>query len=124
MKEVIAWAYLVSGLVLPLFYLPQILRFRTDRTRLASYSMSKSVAQFLLRGPTLVFALVVVQHDFMTFVLSLDLLGRAAELWAAVAALRRQYMPAAAILREVLPTWARTDRREGVRSSFLPSVLP
>lgn len=95
--------YLVSGAILPLFYLPQILRFRSDQTLLASYSLSKSLCQLVLRAPALLFALLVVQNLFMDFVLALDLAGRAVELVAAVLALRRQGATRAEILRRAFP---------------------
>lgn len=90
MVNTVELLYLISGVVLPLFYLPQILRFRGDQTRLASYSLSKSLCQLLLRVPAMIFALVVVQNTFMTFVLALDLAGRAFELFAAILTLRSQ----------------------------------
>lgn len=104
MNDSIEVLYLVSGLVLPLFYAPQILRFRKDGTLLASYSMSKAACQFLLRLPALLFALLVVQNTYMDWVLSLDIAGRALELAAATVALRRQGIPWGEISRRLLPS--------------------
>lgn len=83
-------AYLISGLILPLFYLPQIFKLRQDKSLLASYSMSKSAAQFILRLPTLAFAYVIVGSPFMNIVLTADVIGRGIELIMAVRAMDRQ----------------------------------
>jgi hypothetical protein len=103
LNTLIEYLYLISGVVLPLFYLPQILRFRNDRTELASYSLSKAMCQFLLRIPALLFAIFVVQNGFMNFVLGLDLLGRAAELAMAANCLRRQGLTGRDVLNRMVP---------------------
>jgi len=82
--------YICSGLLLPLFYIPQILRLWRDRTLLGSYSLCKASAQLVLRVPALLFAISVVHSDLMIFVLTLDLIGRFAEVLVAMASLRRQ----------------------------------
>lgn len=90
--SIVEVVYLASGLVLPIFYLPQIVKLYGDSTRLASYSLSKAFAQFLLRLPTLVFALMVVDNTFMSIVLIADLMGRAVELGMAIWSLSMQQM--------------------------------
>lgn len=97
--------YVVSGLLLPLFYFPQILRLLADQTDLASYSVSKAAIQFLLRIPALAFAVYTVDNDLMTLVLTLDLLGRAAEVAAAFWAMRRQGSDVRTCVRRCLPAW-------------------
>lgn len=109
MASFIEYLYLISGVILPLFYVPQILRFGHDTTQLASYSLSKAACQFLLRVPALLFAVLVVQNGFMNFVLGLDLLGRAIELATAVTALRRQGVPAGDIARRTVPPFLSRD---------------
>ena len=98
--------YVVSGLLLPLFYLPQILRLLADQTDLASYSVSKAAIQLLLRMPALAFAVFTVDNDLMTLVLTLDLLGRAAEVAAAYRAMRRQGADVWTCMRRFLPAWS------------------
>jgi hypothetical protein len=102
MASTIEFLYLASGVALPVFYFPQITKFATDETLLASYSLSKSLAQFLLRVPTLLFALVIVSNPFMNMVLALDLCGRGIELASACVSLRRQRCSWTAIARRAL----------------------
>lgn len=83
-------AYLVSGALLPIFYLPQIIKLWRVGAGIGSYSISKACAQLTLRIPTLMFAIVVVQHSFMTFVLIADVVGRLAEFVVALRALKLQ----------------------------------
>ena len=99
-------AYLASGVLLPVFYLPQILKLWRDKTRLGSYSLSKATAQLVLRLPVLVFAVVVVKHDYMTMVVTGDVLGRVVELAVALRALRHQGVPADEVAARMSPTHA------------------
>lgn len=99
----ISLLYVASGLLLPLFYAPQILRLRCDATKLGSYSLSKAAAQLLLRVPALLFAIAVVRNDLMIFVLALDLAGRSADVAVALGSLRRQGCRWAECLRRTLP---------------------
>lgn len=98
-------AYLLTGLILPVFYIPQIVRLLRDSTGIASYSLYKAAWQFTLRLPTLVFAVVVVQNGFMIVVLAADLTGRVGEIAAAVHSLRRQAFKWPAILERMHPSW-------------------
>ena len=98
-------AYLLTGLILPVFYIPQIVRLLRDSTGIASYSLYKASWQFMLRLPTLVFAVVVVQNGFMIVVLAADLTGRVGEIAAAVHSLRRQAFKWPAILERMHPSW-------------------
>ena len=82
--------YLASGLMLPLFYVPQILKIQSDNTLLEAYSISKALIQLLLRFPSLLFACVIVDNFFMNTVLLADILGRAIELVSAYSSLKRQ----------------------------------
>lgn len=86
----IEFLYVFSGLVLPAFYLPQILKLARDQTGLAGYSLGKATSQLLLRLPALVFVVTVVQNPLMNLVVSMDVLGRGVELVTAIASLRRQ----------------------------------
>lgn len=99
----IEYSYLIGGLVLPIFYLPQILRLLRDDSLASSFSLSKAFWQLLLRSPTLPFAIWVVNNNFMTVVLTFDLLGRCAELATALYALRRQGVTWDAALLRMLP---------------------
>ena len=95
--------YVASGLLLPLFYAPQILRLRRDATKLDSYSLSKAAAQVLLRIPALLFAIAVVRNDLMIFVVALDLVGRFTEVVVALSSLRKQGCSWVEGLRRALP---------------------
>lgn len=86
----VEFMYLGSGLLLPLFYVPQIVKLWNDDTRLGSYSLSKATAQLLLRLPALAFAVLIVNHAYMTVVLTMDVLGRLVEFLVAIRALRKQ----------------------------------
>lgn len=94
--------YVVAGLVLPLYYVPQITRCWHDRTGLASYSMGKSGTQLMLRSLMMPFV-YGVGDPTMSFIVSLDFAGRAAEYCAAVLSLRRQGEPWQRIVRRSLP---------------------
>ena len=95
--------YVASGLLLPIFYEPQILRLWRDATKLGSFSLSKAVAQLLLRFPALLFSIVVVRNDLMIFVLALDLAGRSVEVAVALGSLRKQGCCLVECLRRTLP---------------------
>jgi hypothetical protein len=81
--------YVAAGLLLPLYYVPQVLKCWRDDTQLAAYSLGKSGTQLLLRTLMLPFV-YGVGDPTMSFIVSLDFAGRAAEYVAAVLALRRQ----------------------------------
>lgn len=81
--------YLICGFVLPLFYLPQILRLHTDSSNLSSYSLSKAVIQWALRLPALAFGIQIENSLFVVCVL-MDLAGRLCEISFAIQALHRQ----------------------------------
>ena len=95
LTQLIEPLYLVTGLLLPLFYFPQIKKLYVDDTGLSSYSTSKAGAQLLLRVPALIFAVFVVNSNYMIVVLTFDLLGRLVEFVVAIHALRRQGLPVA-----------------------------
>lgn len=90
MNQMIELVYILSGVVLPVFYGPQVIRLLKDRSNLASYSLSKSVIQLALRFPALVFGVLVVSSPAFVFCVALDLLGRVCECSAAILALSRQ----------------------------------
>jgi len=94
--------YIAAGLLLPLYYVPQIRRCLADRTLLASYSMGKSGPQLMLRIAMMPFVFSVGDMT-MSVIVSLDLLGRLAEMWAAVWSLRRQGQGWIAIARRSIP---------------------
>lgn len=98
--------YLCSGLMLPLFYAPQIAKLLHDRTDLASYSLSKAAVQGALRFPALLFGLFVVQNNLFVLIVSLDLLGRTAEFFVAIASLLRQGSTPGQIFCRLLPAHA------------------
>lgn len=81
--------YVLAGIVLPLFYLPQIRRCMQDQTMLASYSLRKSAFQCALRVAMMPF-IMHVANQTMVMVVSLDLMGRGLELLAALMSLRAQ----------------------------------
>lgn len=87
--SLITFAYIAAGMILPLYYVPQILRLAKDDSGLESYSMSKSATQTSLRIVMMPFVFGVGNMT-MTCIVSLDLLGRLVELGTAVVALRRQ----------------------------------
>ena len=82
--------YLISGLILPLFYGPQVSRLLKDESRLESFSLLKSLSQLILRLPALLFAFMVIHSPYMNIVLSADVLGRLMEFVVAIISLRRQ----------------------------------
>ncbi|MEJ8837751.1 hypothetical protein [Ramlibacter sp. AN1133] len=124
MNDIINGLYLVSGAVLPLFYLPQILRFRRDQTLLASYSLSKAACQLLLRMPALLFALFIVHNMFMNVVLSLDLAGRCLELVAAVTSLRVQGLPWNRVVLRLIPKFAARKHQEAGAAADHSVIAP
>lgn len=81
---------LIAGLILPLFYIPQIQKLRRDHSGLAAYSLRKAIAQLALRGVGMVYIVVVNQDPFIVLVIAADVLGRSIELAVAITALRQQ----------------------------------
>lgn len=86
----LSWLYLATGLLLPLFYIPQIRKLLADHSELAAYSMSKAVAQLALRFIGMAYVILVNQDQNIIWVIAADVLGRSAELAVACGALRRQ----------------------------------
>lgn len=102
MQSLISFAYIAAGIILPMYYVPQVMRLLTDNSGLNSYSMSKSSSQTLLRLVMMPFV-IGVGNDTMTCIVALDMFGRLAELSAAVHSLRRQKFGWKAILRLARP---------------------
>lgn len=86
----IEFVYVFCGLILPAFYIPQIIKLSKDQTKLAGYSIGKAISQFLLRIPALIFTIFIIKHPLMNLVVVLDVLGRGIELGVALIAMRRQ----------------------------------
>lgn len=82
-------AYTTAGLILPLFYLPQIRTCLRDATGLLAFSMGKAFTQFWLRAAMLPFVFGV-GNNLMTFIVTVDFLARGLEFGAALYSLRRQ----------------------------------
>lgn len=95
--------YLLSGLLLPAFYLPQILRLLRDQSKLEGYSLSKATAQLLLRLPVLPFAFFVVGNTVMNIVCVADVSARLFELCVSIHALKRQKVDSRKILHRCNP---------------------
>lgn len=107
--------YVVAGIALPAYYLPQILRCASDDTLLASYSMSKAATQWALRAAMLPFVFGV-GNTTMTWVVSLDFLGRTVEFGVAVRSLHLQGLSGGEILERCFPIrWLLTRLRPGVQ---------
>lgn len=99
---IIEWVYLSAGVLLPLFYVPQMVRCLRDETGLGSYSLRKAGVQLMLR--ILMMPFILSFSDLtMTVVVSLDLLGRATELLAAITSLRAQGFGWQLIARRLSP---------------------
>lgn len=117
--------YLCSGLLLPLFYAPQIAKLLSDSSGLASYSLSKAAVQGALRFPALLFGMFVVQNTLFIAIVALDLLGRSVEFAVAIRALVRHGCSPREILLRVLPVHAlRTPRRRPAPAFDLYSSAP
>ena len=112
----IEFAYLLSGIVLPLFYAPQVIKILNDDTLLSSYSLSKSTIQGALRFPALLFGIYVVNNALFTLIVSLDLLGRSIEFGSALWSLRRQGCSPRQIFRRMTP-WHSQDQSEAYHAS-------
>lgn len=82
-------AYTTAGLILPLFYLPQIRTCLRDTTGLLAFSMGKAFTQFWLRAAMLPFVFGV-GNNLMTFIVTVDFLARGLEFGAALYSLRLQ----------------------------------
>lgn len=94
--------YVFAGILLPAYYLPQMLKCAVDETRLAAYSMSKAAAQLALRMAMLPFVFGIGNLT-MTCVVALDFAGRATEFAIAVWSLSRQGATPREILNRCLP---------------------
>lgn len=102
MQSLTSLAYITAGIILPMYYVPQVVRLLSDDSGLTSYSMSKSATQTSLRIIMMPFV-VGVGNPTMTCIVALDLAGRLAELSAAVHSLRRQQQSWGSILRLCRP---------------------
>ncbi len=94
--------YVGAGILLPAYYLPQMLKCAVDETRLAAYSMSKAASQLALRMAMLPFVFGF-DNLTMTCVVALDFGGRASEFAIAVWSLSRQGATTREILNRCLP---------------------
>ena len=94
--------YVVAGILLPAYYVPQMLKCAVDETRLAAYSMSKAASQLALRMAMLPFVFGF-DNLTMTCVVALDFGGRASEFAIAVWSLSRQGATPREILNRCLP---------------------
>lgn len=99
---VVEMTYIAAGVALPLFYIPQIARCLKDDAGLVSYSLRKSGMQLGLRVLMLPF-IWDVGNTTMTWIVGLDLVGRVAELAAALTSLRAQGRSWAEICRRLQP---------------------
>jgi hypothetical protein len=106
--DLITVVYIVGGVILPLFYLPQIRRCYLDNSGLASFSMTKAAVMTVLRLAMLPFVLRV-GNDVMSFIVVLDTAGRLLELLAAVKSLRRQGWTSYEVLLRMVPSLSRQD---------------
>lgn len=102
--------YVAAGLLLPLYYLPQIRRCLRDQTLLCSFSMGKAGTQLALRAVMMPFVFSVGDMT-MCFIVSLDFLGRTAEFVGAVVSLRRQGQSWGEIRLRAWPLLRRFGRR-------------
>jgi hypothetical protein len=87
-----ATLYVITGLLLPLFYLPQIQKLRSDVSCLAAYSLHKAIAQLALRLVGMAYVVFVNQDPYIMLVIAADVLGRSTELGFALRAMKRQRM--------------------------------
>lgn len=94
--------YVLAGILLPAYYVPQMLKCAADDTRLAAYSMSKAASQLALRMAMLPFVFGI-GNPTMTCVVALDFAGRASEFAVAVWSLSRQGLRPREILSRCLP---------------------
>lgn len=82
--------YVIAGLVLASFYVPQIAVLLRDDTRLHAYSLRKSLAQLGARIAMMPMLFASVDSVTILVVQSLDFLLRAVEAGAGLWSLRRQ----------------------------------
>ena len=94
--------YVIAGIALPAYYVPQIRTSLRDRTGMAAYSMSKAATQLLLRVAMLPFVFGI-GNVTMILIVSLDFLGRTAEFFTAVWSLRKQGFDGRQVLTRCLP---------------------
>lgn len=109
--------YVIAGIALPAYYVPQIRTSLRDRTGMAAYSMSKAATQLLLRVAMLPFVFGI-GNVTMILIVSLDFLGRTAEFLTAVWSLRRQGFDGRQVLARCLPL----ANLEGAAESTLPQA--
>lgn len=84
------WIYVLCGLAMAGFYVPQILTCANDQSGLAAYSLSKAVTQLTCRALMLPFVWVTVDSATMLTIQSIDAALRAVEVACALGSLRRQ----------------------------------
>lgn len=98
--------YVVAGIAMPAYYVPQMLKCAADQTQLAAYSMSKAATQLGLRAAMLPFVFGIGNLT-MTSIVALDFAGRAAEFTVAWWSLHRQGLAQRQIALRCLPLLGR-----------------
>ena len=98
--------YVVAGIAMPAYYVPQMLKCAADKTHLAAYSMSKAASQLGLRAAMLPFVFGI-DNMTMTSIVALDFVGRAAEFTVALWSLHRQGLGVRQIALRCLPVASR-----------------
>lgn len=111
--------YVVAGLILPLFYVPQLRALCTDTTHLESYSISTSTVQLGCRVVMMPFVAITGNATMITIV-GLDLAARGVIVLAAAQALRRQGWT----WREVVRRFALLDFTATSRQRRLVAAQP
>ncbi|MCX9156488.1 hypothetical protein OPU71_10180 [Niveibacterium sp. 24ML] len=92
-KQTVIRIYWLSGSALPLFYVPQIMKFLRGKQGVGDFDVKADIAQFLLRLPAFLYAFVALNPAAVApfaFAVGGDLVGRAGRLIAICIRLRRE----------------------------------
>lgn len=96
-------AYVVAGIVLSAFYVPQIIVLLRDRTHCRAYSLSKGVAQLLARAAMMPLVFAAVDSTTILVMQSIDVALRATEVGVAIWSIRSQSVAEAGASDESAP---------------------
>lgn len=104
--------YVIGGLVLAAYYLPQLRTFSADTDGLKAYSLPKAVVQLACRAAMMPFVWLTVESPTMLVLQGMDLALRAVEVQMALATLRRQGWTWQRIGARLMQQWAQPTASE------------
>jgi hypothetical protein len=126
--QVLLWsAYLLAALMLPLYHIAPVLKYRRGNSGIGDACIRTEVIQFGWRVPALAFSVFVVPSLPLFLSILLDMVGRSARIWAMHDSQRRWHaVRAGAATRSgvVKPPVFPIPRPDTASPSLIPKGFP